>query len=332
MNSTTNPVIAAVADASGEMLALEPQSQHTSGMTVASIRRLIADDSHACTFQSFGQYRTALLRAIDRAMPQSPSSSSSSEAERDAAGPDMRYAPIIKAAINLLAACQERHDKLPSPHKYSVPYAEVVALHDALNGIPPARRFCNKCGYWGNDEQHQRPNGSGQCGYLSRVTSIADTATPPSLPIDFKQASELTDEQITEIARVAHAEGRLSWLGFQKDADGRYTVPVLSQSDYQLVRAVLKAVPSAAPKQASEQGGWRSMETAPKDGEVLLFTEEWGRVVAFLNDNWDGDPFWDAGFDTPLLKPICWMPLHPRPEEGALLLGGDEGGKKGGEQ
>lgn len=52
-----------------------------------------------------------------------------------AAGPDMRYAPIIKAAINLLAACQERHDTRPSPHKYSVPYGEVVALHNALNGI-----------------------------------------------------------------------------------------------------------------------------------------------------------------------------------------------------
>lgn len=32
---------------------------------VASIRQLVADDSHACTFQSFGQYRTALLKAID---------------------------------------------------------------------------------------------------------------------------------------------------------------------------------------------------------------------------------------------------------------------------
>jgi hypothetical protein len=32
-------------------------------------------------------------------------------------------------------------------------------------------RFCNKCGYFGPDEQHQRPNGSGQCGYLSSLAA-----------------------------------------------------------------------------------------------------------------------------------------------------------------
>ncbi|MDQ0082873.1 hypothetical protein J2W35_003232 [Variovorax boronicumulans] len=32
-------------------------------------------------------------------------------------------------------------------------------------------RFCNKCGYWGPDVLHQRPNGSGQCGYLSCLTT-----------------------------------------------------------------------------------------------------------------------------------------------------------------
>ena len=31
------------------------------------LRRLVADDAHACTFQTFGQYRTALLKAIDAA-------------------------------------------------------------------------------------------------------------------------------------------------------------------------------------------------------------------------------------------------------------------------
>lgn len=38
-------------------------------MTLASIRQLVANDAHACTFQSFGQYRTALLKAIDAALP-----------------------------------------------------------------------------------------------------------------------------------------------------------------------------------------------------------------------------------------------------------------------
>lgn len=33
------------------------------------LRRLIADNAHACTFQSMGQYRSSLLKAIDAAGP-----------------------------------------------------------------------------------------------------------------------------------------------------------------------------------------------------------------------------------------------------------------------
>jgi hypothetical protein len=35
---------------------------------VKELRRLIADDAYACTFQTFGQYRTALLKAFDAAL------------------------------------------------------------------------------------------------------------------------------------------------------------------------------------------------------------------------------------------------------------------------
>lgn len=35
---------------------------------LSTIRDLVANDAHACTFQSFGQYRTALLKEIDAAM------------------------------------------------------------------------------------------------------------------------------------------------------------------------------------------------------------------------------------------------------------------------
>jgi hypothetical protein len=42
-------------------------------MTLASIRQLVADDAHALTFQTFGQYRTALLKAIDQASPDTSS-------------------------------------------------------------------------------------------------------------------------------------------------------------------------------------------------------------------------------------------------------------------
>jgi hypothetical protein len=33
---------------------------------LAELRGLIADDAYACTFQTFGQYRTALLKAADK--------------------------------------------------------------------------------------------------------------------------------------------------------------------------------------------------------------------------------------------------------------------------
>ena len=36
-------------------------------MTLSEIRALIADDGYAITFQTMGQYRTALLKAIDAA-------------------------------------------------------------------------------------------------------------------------------------------------------------------------------------------------------------------------------------------------------------------------
>jgi hypothetical protein len=65
-----------------------------------------------------------------------------------------------------------------------------------------------------------------------------------------------SDEQITQIATAAHAEGRLPWAGFKKDADGFYTIPLLSQSHVALVRAVLAAMqPNAAPTAAPEQAG-----------------------------------------------------------------------------
>lgn len=40
-----------------------------------------------------------------------------------------------------------------------------------------SERFCNKCGYFGPDMQHDRPNGSGRCGYLSYL-STSQPAVP----------------------------------------------------------------------------------------------------------------------------------------------------------
>lgn len=52
-------------------------------MTLATIRQLVADDAHALTFQTFGQYRTALLKAIDQASL-NPAPVTTSDAERAA--------------------------------------------------------------------------------------------------------------------------------------------------------------------------------------------------------------------------------------------------------
>lgn len=40
-------------------------------------------------------------------------------------------------------------------------------------------RFCNKCGYFGPDTLHQRPNGSGECGYLSMLCKRAPQEAAP---------------------------------------------------------------------------------------------------------------------------------------------------------
>jgi len=47
------------------------------------------------------------------------------------------YSGIVKAAINLLAAVDERHDNEP-PLKYTIPYRAVNALRDAINAGPAA--------------------------------------------------------------------------------------------------------------------------------------------------------------------------------------------------
>jgi len=62
----------------------------------------------------------------------------------------------------------------------------------------------------------------------------------------------VTDEQIEQIATIAHAEGRLPWAGFKPDVQGFCTVPVISQSHTALVRAVLVALTPPAPNQGAE--------------------------------------------------------------------------------
>ena len=55
--------------------------------------------------------------------------------------------------------------------------------------------------------------------------------TPP-------QRKPLTDEEIQDIVNDASLAGTLSWTGYKEDDEGKYTIPVLSPSDYQFARAI----------------------------------------------------------------------------------------------
>lgn len=59
--------------------------------------------------------------------------------------------------------------------------------------------------------------------------------------------AEVTDEQIKEAAVKAVKDGKLSWLGFEKDDQDKYTIPVISKSHYQFARAILALRPERVP-------------------------------------------------------------------------------------
>ena len=65
----------------------------------------------------------------------------------------------------------------------------------------------------------------------------------------FREATqtELTDKQIREAATKAVKDGKLSWLGFEKDDQDKYTIPVISKSHYQFARAILALRPERVP-------------------------------------------------------------------------------------
>ena len=77
----------------------------------------------------------------------------------------------------------------------------------------------------------------------------------------------LTDEQIQLVVSQAISAETLSWLGYKKDADGKYTVPVLSPSDYQFARAIeaahgITAEPQPVPVKTYHDG--KPWPVAPK--------------------------------------------------------------------
>jgi hypothetical protein len=62
----------------------------------------------------------------------------------------------------------------------------------------------------------------------------------------------LPKELIREIARVGVREGKLSWLGFDKDEEGFYRIPILSECHYQFAQLI--AAHCLAAKGQSQDG------------------------------------------------------------------------------
>ncbi len=56
------------------------------------------------------------------------------------AEPDMRYAPLVKAAIDFLCAVDERHDSSDAPIKYSAPWGALNGLRAAVGVVPPVEQ------------------------------------------------------------------------------------------------------------------------------------------------------------------------------------------------
>lgn len=72
---------------------------------------------------------------------------------------------------------------------------------------------------------------------FEKLSAILATPTAQAHP------AEVTDEQIKEAAVKAVKDGKLSWLGFEKDDQDKYTIPVISKSHYQFARAILALRP-----------------------------------------------------------------------------------------
>lgn len=114
--------------------------------------------------------------------------------------------------------------------------------------------------------------------------------------------------------------GRKPWAGGTTEKEWTVTLREVIRAFPELQSAVGldylgNRVESAAPSP------WQPIETAPKDGEVLLFVEETGeQFVAFLGtDPEDGDKQWvfarGKGISFIVRDPTYWMPLPSAPSQ-----------------
>jgi hypothetical protein len=69
--------------------------------------------------------------------------------------------------------------------------------------------------------------------YEPTYTGLAWVAKKSAQP---EQRKPLTDEQIQEVMTKAVQAKKVSWMGYEKDEFGRYTIPVLSPHHFQIFR------------------------------------------------------------------------------------------------
>lgn len=78
----------------------------------------------------------------------------------------------------------------------------------------------------------------------------------------------------------------------------------------------------------SDAGGWRPIDGAPKDQEILIFTRPWGPIIASFSEEF-GE--WLSRMQVPVSikdeseMPTHWQPL-PGPPEGLSEAGAGESG------
>jgi hypothetical protein len=74
---------------------------------------------------------------------------------------------------------------------------EISRMQDAIDElelkVQPAGRRCNKCGYWGQMETHNRPDESGVCGYLA--CNVEQAHSDVSVP---RELLKLIDEAMCD--------------------------------------------------------------------------------------------------------------------------------------
>lgn len=143
---------------------------------------------------------------------------------------------------------------------------------------------------------------------------------------DASQAVELpTNEEIELFAAKLVREQDLPWLGFRQDSGGRYTIPVVSQSAGELVRAAIAQ--DRATRAQAEPEGWRAALQFYADRSHFLVadSEAWDTVSGEPANLWcdeEGTATVEDG--TVAARALSGKPLRFEDEDAARAQGAGE--------